>query len=97
MEVEIERKEGEANKEHYRKLTLTSSGFPHSPSLKVSLTWLLVGRNSKPNSSHGVSSSALPGRTLAAEDDKLLNDAESWGACNLLVEIRDDGWNELDP
>ena len=42
-------------------LTLTSSGFPHFPSLYFSCRWLFVVRYSKPNSSHGVSNSAVPG------------------------------------
>jgi hypothetical protein len=41
--------------------TLTSSIFPHSPFLKVIRTWLLVGRNSKPSSSHGTSNFPVPG------------------------------------
>lgn len=42
-------------------LTLMSSISPHLPSFHVTRTWLLVGRNSKPNSSHGVSNLADPG------------------------------------
>mmetsp|Transcript_11260 Transcript_11260/g.27091 ORF Transcript_11260/g.27091 Transcript_11260/m.27091 type:complete len:105 (-) Transcript_11260:1981-2295(-) len=52
-------------------LTFTSSGSPHSSFLKVTRTWLLVGLNSNPSSSHGVSSFAVPGIALAEVEANL--------------------------
>ena len=67
--------DGVFGQHHQAGRTLQSSGSPHSPSLYVIRTWLLVGRNSKPNSSHGTSILAVPGfpggvSSLASADDE---------------------------
>ena len=61
-------------------LTLTSSTSPHLPSFHVIRAWLLVGRNSKPNSSHGVSSLADPGvfAGVAKEANLVLRPELDW-------------------
>lgn len=59
------------NEDMRQRLTFTSSGSPHSSFLKVTRTWLFVGLNSKPSSSQGVSSFAVPGMALAEVEANL--------------------------
>lgn len=62
-------------------LTSTSSGSDHAPSLYWSRMCELVGRNSKPKSSQGVSSLAVPGAFLAVADMYRAEEAEDEIGC----------------
>ena len=67
-----------------QRLTFTSSGSPHSSFLKVTRTWLLVGLNSNPSSSQGVSNFAVPGMALAEVEPNLRCSIDSSFLADLL-------------